>query len=138
MHMEGRRLRLIEHVLHVMLDKIYDAQNAGKGQVASLLLLDVSSIFDNVSHERFLYNLWKRRVNENIIRWVASFLSNRRTRIIVNSYELEEYVVEIGVLQESPLSSALYVLYNSDLIEECALSYNITGVRYIDDVAIFA
>jgi hypothetical protein len=66
MHMGGRRMRSTEHALHAVLRKIYEALNTGKGQVASLLLLDVSSAFNNVPQKRLLHNLRKRRVDENI------------------------------------------------------------------------
>jgi hypothetical protein len=48
------------------------------GQVASLLLLEVSDAFDNVSHARLLHGLRKIRVDEKTIEWIASFLSNIR------------------------------------------------------------
>ena len=57
----------------------------------SLLLLNVLGAFDNISHKRLLYNLRKQRVNERIVKWIASFLSDRQTRIAIDGYKLEEY-----------------------------------------------
>jgi len=59
--------------------------------VLSLLLLNVLGAFDNISHKRLLYNLRKQRVNERIVKWIASFLSDRQTRIAIDGYKLEEY-----------------------------------------------
>jgi exonuclease III len=73
-HMGGRKLRSTEHAIHHIIDKIYEAWNRGRGQVASLLLLGVSGAFDNVSHKRLLHNLRKRRIDEKTVRWIASFL----------------------------------------------------------------
>jgi hypothetical protein len=42
MHTGGRKLRLIEHALHTVIQRIYHAWNRGRGQVASLLLLNIS------------------------------------------------------------------------------------------------
>jgi hypothetical protein len=50
-------------------------------RVASLLTLDVKGAFNNVNHERLLHNLRKRRIPEDIVRWMASFLSDRKTII---------------------------------------------------------
>ena len=106
--------------------------------MASLLLLDVSGAFDNVSHQRLLHNLRSRRVDERLVRWIASFLSNRRTRIVVDGHESGEYCVETGIPQGSPLSPILYIFYNAGLIEECDTGDGTAVVGYIDDAAILA
>jgi ribonuclease HI len=138
MHMGGRKLRSTEHALQTVIQRIYDAWNRGKGQVASLLLLDVSGAFDNVSHQRLLHNLRKRRVDESVVRWIASFLTDRNTRIVVDGFESNSYTVETGVPQGSPLSPILYIFYNSDLIEECDAGDDTAATGYIDDAAILA
>jgi hypothetical protein len=56
-HTGGRKGRSTGHALHVMIEKIYEAWNSPDPQVASLLLLDVSGAFENVSHVRLLHNL---------------------------------------------------------------------------------
>ncbi len=104
MRMGGRKLKSTEHALHTVVERIYEAWNTGQGQVLSLLLLDVSDAFDNVSHKRLLHNLRKRKVDERIVQWTASFLSDRRTRIAMDGYESEEYQIETGVPQGSPYS----------------------------------
>lgn len=85
-HIGGKKMRSTEHTLHAVTSRIYQAWNKGDGQVASLLLLDVSGAFDNVSHTRLLHNLRKRRIDERTVRWIASFLSNRHTRITVDGF----------------------------------------------------
>lgn len=138
MHMGGRKLRSTEHALHAVIERIYDAWNRGKGQVASLLLLDVSGAFDNVSHKRLLHNLRKRRVDETVVQWIASFLSDRHTKIVIDGHESGEYPVETGVPQGSPLSPILYIFYNSDLIEQCNSGEDTSATGYIDDAAVLA
>ncbi|KAL6152343.1 hypothetical protein ACJQWK_05935 [Exserohilum turcicum] len=137
-HMGGRRMRSTEHALHAVTSRIYQAWNKGDGQVASLLLLDVSGAFDNVSHPRLLHNLRKRRVDNKTVKWIASFLSNRHTRITVDGFTSQEYAINTGIPQGSPLSPILYLFYNADLIDECNREANTTSTGYIDDVAILA
>ena len=99
-HMGGRKHRSTEHALHAVTAKIYDIWNQGRnGQVASLLLLDVSGAFDNIAHKRLLHNLRKRRVNEKTVRWVASSLSYRHTHIIVDEFKSEPYAINTGIPQ---------------------------------------
>ena len=137
-HMGGRKQRATEHALHAVIERIYAAWNTGQGQVASLLLLDVSGAFDNVSHERLLHNLRSREVDERLVRWIASFLSNRRTRIAMDGSTSEEYSVETGIPQGSPLSPILYIFYNAGLIEQCTVGNGTATTGYIDDAAILA
>ncbi|KAH7563672.1 hypothetical protein BM1_00719 [Bipolaris maydis] len=138
-HMGGRKHRSTEHALHAITAKIYERWNSGKdGQVASLLLLDVTGAFDNVSHKRLLHNLRKRKVDERIVRWIASFLRDRHTCILVDGYKSKDYEINTGIPQGSPLSPILYLFYNADLIEQCNEQTDAMSVGYIDDVAILA
>jgi len=106
--------------------------------VASLLLLDVSGAFDNVSHKRLLHNLRKRKVDEHTVRWIASFLSDRHTHILVDGFKSQEYAINTGIPQGSPLSPLLYILYNADLVDQCNEQTDAMSTGYIDDVAILA
>ena len=137
-HIGGRKLRSTEHALHLITEKIYKAWNTGHGRVASLLLLDVSGAFDNVSHERLLHDLRTRRVDEKLVKWIASFLSERRTRIMMDDFTSEEHAISTGIPQGSPLSPILYIFYNAGLLETCAVDHDTTATGYIDDAAILA
>lgn len=137
-HMGGRKKRSTEHALHAVTERIYQAWNQKKTHVASLLLLDVSGAFDNVSHARLLHNLRKRRIDEKTVRWIASFLSDRHTRIRIDGFTSTQYATRTGIPQGSPLSPILYLFYNADLIEKCTQEANVLPTGYIDDIAILA
>jgi exonuclease III len=137
-HIGGRKLRSTEHALHLIIEKIYKAWNVGRGRVASLLLLDVSGAFDNVSHERLLHNLRTRRVDEKLVRWLASFLKERWTRMTMDDFTSKEHSISTGIPQGSPLSPILYIFYNAGLLETCELDLDTTATGYIDDAAILA
>lgn len=137
-HIGGRKKRSTEHALHAVTRKIYEAWNKKKTQVASLLLLDVSGAFDNVSHARLLHNLRKRKIDERTVRWVASFLSNRHTHIKIGGFQSTEYAISTGIPQGSPLLPILYLFYNADLIDMCNQDANVLPTGYIDDIAILA
>lgn len=137
-HVGGRKRRSTEHALHLITDEIYGAWNTGSGKVASLLLLDVSGAFDNVSHQRLLHNLRKRRVDETTVRWIASFLSHRQIRIHIDGFTSEEYTLTTGIPQGSPLSLILYLFYNADLLDGYNQLQGTTATGFIDDIAILA
>jgi len=135
-HIGGRKGRATDHALHIIIGKIYEAWNSPEPQVASLLLLDVSGAFDNVSHARLLHNLRKRKIDERTVNWIASFVRDRSTTISFDGYESEIYKTSTGIPQGSPLSPILYLYYNADLIETCNQEPNTIATGYIDDVAI--
>ena len=60
-HTGGRKMASTEHAIHSLLTRVHQAWD--RKQVASLLLLDISGAFDNVSHPRLLHNLRKRRID---------------------------------------------------------------------------
>jgi hypothetical protein len=134
-HTGGRKLTSTDHAMHLLLQRIHEAWADGK--VASLLLLDVSGAFDNVSRPRLLHNLGKRRVNQTLVRWIDSFLSNRSTTLKLQEYTAPSAPIQTGIPQGSPLSPILYLFYNADLIEACKTE-NTDAVGYIDDVSILA
>ena len=77
-HLGGRRGISTDHAIHIMVDRIKLAWGKGK-PVVSLLMLDVSGAYDNVSHDRLLHNLKKRKLGQ-LVPWVEAFLSNRSTK----------------------------------------------------------
>ena len=134
-HTGGRKLTSTEHAMHFLLQCIHKAWSEGK--VASLLLLDVSGAYDNVSTDRLLHNLRKRRINQKIVGWVASFLSDRSTTLKLQEYTAPSAPIQTGIPQGSPVSPILYLFYNADLIEMCKTQES-EAVGYIDDASILA
>ena len=134
-HMGGRRGVSTEHALHLMMERIHAAWN--DRQVVTMFLLDVSGAFDNVSHPRLLHNLRKRRICNETVSWIASFITDRTTKIKLPEYTSDWFPVGTGIPQGSPLSPILYLFYNADLLEICTdLETQSSTIGYIDDVAI--
>lgn len=107
------------------------------GQIPSILSLDVQKAFDNVSHERLLHDLRKRKVPTRLIEWIASFLSERSTSIRIIGYTSLAEKVLLGIPQGSPISPILYLFYNADLLDECKdIRLNTDPTGFVDDVNI--
>lgn len=83
-HTGGRKLASTEHAIHLLLQRIHEAW--ARGKIASLLLLDVSGAFDNVSRPRLLHNLRKRRIPQSLTCWISSFLTDRSTTLKMQEY----------------------------------------------------
>jgi ribonuclease HI len=134
-HVGGRKLASTDHAIHLLLQRIHEAWAEGK--VATLLLLDVSGAFDNVSRPRLLHNLRKRRVDSKLVRWIDSFLTGRSTKLKLEEYTAPSKPIQTGIPQGSPMSLGLYLFYNADLIEACKTE-NTEAVGYVDDASILA
>ncbi|KAJ5117510.1 zinc knuckle domain protein [Penicillium atrosanguineum] len=133
-HLGGRRGISTDHAIHNMIDRIKMAWGKGK-PVVSLLMLDVSGAYDNVSHDRLLHNLRKRRLGQ-LAPWVKAFLSNRSTRIRMPEGFSDRISTPTGIPQGSPISPILYLIYNADLIEVCG--NGVTSNGWVDDVGFMA
>lgn len=99
-HMGGRKGISTDHALHWLMEKMNIELN-GKiyRGVVSILSLDVSGAFDNVSHPRLLHNLRKRRIHPRVVSWIASFLMDRQTMIRLPEATSEILNVETGIPQ---------------------------------------
>jgi len=81
-----------------------------RGEVATVLLLDITGAFDNVSHTRLLHNLKKRRIGGNMANWILSFLSDRSTIISLPEFISEVFKTGTGIPQGSPISPIGYCI----------------------------
>jgi hypothetical protein len=110
-----------------------------KGQVATLLSLDISGAFDTVVHERLVAIIKRLGYPSWLQNWVQSFLSERTTTLLVNGKESEAFEVRAGVPQGSPLSPILFLLYNEELLRVSNQpSLGIHSVGFMDDLNILA
>ncbi|EKG09366.1 Reverse transcriptase, partial [Macrophomina phaseolina MS6] len=136
-HIGGRRGRSTEHAVRLLVETVHSAWNSAEPLVATLLQLDVSGAYDNVSHPRLLHNLRKRRIGDRALEWIRSFLSGRKTKLKLSDGAEACYGTPTGIPQGSPLSQMLYLFYNADLLETCA-AQGVMVIGYIDDVNLLA
>ncbi|QIW96748.1 hypothetical protein AMS68_002266 [Peltaster fructicola] len=74
-HIGGRRTNGVEHAMHLQMDRITAAFSSKGTPVATVLSLDVSGAFDNVSHEMLIHQLKQRRVPTQLVAWTQSLYS---------------------------------------------------------------
>ncbi|RAO74375.1 uncharacterized protein BHQ10_010387 [Talaromyces amestolkiae] len=137
-HLGGRKGISTDHTIQIILDRIQRAWGNRRG-VVSMLLLDVSGAYDNAHHARLLHNMRKRRLG-HFAPWVTAFLTGRSTKIRIPEGVSKDWIsTPTGIPQGSPISPILYLIYNADLIEDCADPANhITTSGWVDDVSMMA
>ena len=100
-------------------------------------MMDVSSAYPDTSHQRLLHNLRKMRTDVEVVGWVASFLTNCQTIIKTNEHTTPKLFVDFGFPQGSRLLFILYLIYNGDLLYDCAKK-GVDTQGYIDDITLIA
>lgn len=59
----------------------------------------------NTSHNRLLHNPRKRKMDINVVKWIASFLRNRYTIVKTNKHTTPKLSIDLGLPQGLLLSS---------------------------------
>ncbi len=131
-HCGGRKSSSTEHAIHLLLEQIHAGWK--NNQASSLLLLDISGAFDNVNHQRLLWNIRELGFSENLVGWTASFLTGRTGRTSFSEGLMQPFNIEAGIPQGSPLSPILWLLYNYKALQVAEDEALVTG--YIDDTYI--
>ncbi|KAK8765302.1 hypothetical protein V5799_032088 [Amblyomma americanum] len=109
------------------------------GQFALLLLLDVSSAFDNVHRAPILAVLEGAGVSGRLLRYVHGFLSGRTMRVRVGGKLSKPRPVDMGVLQGSVLSPFLLNVAMSVVPASLPTSgrHHVYMSIYADDIALW-
>ena len=80
-----------------------------KKQIVAGLLLDVKGAFPNVKKKQLLLALKDLGLPENILHWVASFLTDRQVTLVVDGFEGQIYNDTAGLPQGSPDPPLFYL-----------------------------
>ncbi|MES9881006.1 MAG: reverse transcriptase domain-containing protein, partial [Sedimenticola sp.] len=113
-------------LLEVMEDWV-DALNSNED--IDVIFLDFARAFDKISHKLLLLKLHGYGVRGNVLKWVASFLHNRKQRVAVRGSYSDWAPVTSGVPQGSVLGPTLFLVFINDMPE----MVNCTMKLFADD-----
>ena len=89
-------------------------QNIKKGFVTLAVFLDVEKVFGQAWHTGLLHKMKKFGMDQNLLRRMKSFLSERSISIKIKNIKSDIFTPKHGVPQGSPLSPILFIIYVSD------------------------
>jgi len=100
---------------------------------ASTMFLDIKGEFDNMDNSTLLRRLQTKDVPEYMVKWKSNFISYRQCTIIFPDSPREMRSINTGILQGSPLSPILFVIYVEPL-HDCIDPSREFISSYVDDI----
>jgi ribonuclease HI len=114
---------------------IWDIEKAwASGKVASLLTLDIKGAFDAVLPGRLVHRLAQQGWDKSLLRWIASFATQRTAQISWDNETGAPFSLECGLPQGSPISPILFMLYIEPVFK-LGSNISINRYGYADDMA---
>jgi retron-type reverse transcriptase len=97
---------------------ITDIQMAwNQGKVTSALTFDIKGYFNFFNHKRLLYELRRKHIPIEYVKWTKSFLTDREVVVCIDGKVGSKKPVQNGIPQGSPVSPILAAFYSAELIE---------------------
>jgi hypothetical protein len=100
-------------------------------------LIDVKGAFDRVDKTQLLQRMMQVGIAGNIVRWVDSFLSNRRAMLVIDGRTGDARAIQAGLPQGSPVSPVLFILSVSALFQWLEDRHPaLQAISFVDDIGL--
>lgn len=107
-----------------------------RGKEVCAIFFDLKKAFDSVPHRHLIDKLTPTGLNPYILRWIVSYLSNRRQYVVLNGKTSSTTDVVSGVPQGSVLGPLLFIFYINDSVMEPLTDSTYISL-YADDMLMY-
>ena len=119
--------------VYTLISRLYE--NRDKSEITCACYVDFSKAFDSIHHSLLVSKLEKLGLDGMLLKWIASYLQNRKQSVLLNSVKTESKEVLFGVPQGSILGPLLFILYVNGVT---STTKNTDMLLYADDIVITA
>ena len=116
--------------LIALLEAVYQGLDESKEII--LVLLDISKAFDRVWHTGLLFKLKQYGIQDPLLSWLGSYLSDRQQQVSINGKVSSLEYIQAGVPQGSILGPLLFLIYINDM----GTNLNLDIHQFADDTTL--
>ena len=97
-----------------------------------VVALDITKTFDRVFLRGLLFKLQQNGIEGNLLKWLESYLSHRKQRVVLNGISSEWREINAGVPQGSILGPLLFLVFINDIVDDIESQINL----FADDTSL--
>ena len=118
--------------LHYLVDYIdFVSSNVDKGNEVAAVTIDLRKAFDLVDHNILIRKLLDLKIHESLVKWIASFISDRTVATRAYGQVSSELPLHCGVPQGTVLGPLLFIIMVNENWDPASRIY-----KYVDDTTI--
>lgn len=110
------------------------AISINNGNQTDAIFMDFSKAFDKVSHQKLLFKLDKIFRNNQLLKWILAYLSDREQFVNFKNSSSCRLTVSSGVPQGSVLGPILFLVYINDIVDNIPVKMKL----FADDCVIYS